>query len=68
MRCETFHAYPRTIHGGDHVARFVWSTHGLSLSMPEAVAATIRHDAEAVVCRAVRGSDVVVGLMPGGLG
>lgn len=67
MRCETFHAYPDTIHGGDRLACFVWSTHGLALSMPDAVAATIRHDAEAIVCRATRGAETVVGLLPGGL-
>lgn len=67
MRCETFHAYPDTIHGGDRLACCAWNLPGLTPSLRDAVAATIAADSDAIVCRAVRGSETVVGLLPGGL-
>ena len=69
MTTTTYHAYSDTLHTGDRLAQTQWGgRHGLpSASLAEGVAATLRLDPAAVVLRAVRGTETVRGLAPGGL-
>ena len=65
MTTTTYHTYPDLLLDGGRLAATVWeggATHA------EAVAATLRLDAEAIVLRTVRGTEALVGLAPGGLG
>jgi hypothetical protein len=66
MAAATYHTYPDLLLDGGRLACTEWSPR---LSVAEAVAATIRHDPERIVLRAiaVKGGHVR-GLAPGGLG
>jgi len=65
MTTTTYCTFPDLLTDGGRLAPTVWeggATHA------EALAATLSLDAEAIVLRIVRGSEVVRGLAPGGLG
>ena len=68
MIATTYHTYPDLLLSGGRLAATDWGSHPAGCaSLAEAVAATLRLDAEAVVLRAVRGTTVARGLAPGGL-
>ena len=69
MTTTTFHTYPDLLLDGGRLAATEWGSHPAGCAtLAEAVAATLRLDDEAIVLRAVRGTEVQRGLAPGGLG
>ena len=69
MTTTTFHTYPDLLLDGGRLAATEWGSHPAGCAtLAEAVAATLRLDDEAIVLRAVRGTEALVGLAPGGLG
>jgi hypothetical protein len=69
MPTTTHHAYADTLHTGDRLAATQWGgRHGLpSASLADAVAATLRLDPDAIILRAVRGTETVRGYAPAGM-
>jgi hypothetical protein len=68
MKATTYHTYPDLLFTGGRLAATEWSDHPAGCaSLAEAVGATLRLDAEAVILRAVRGAETARGHAPGGL-
>ena len=68
MILTTYHTYPDLLLSGGRLAATDWGSHPAGCaSLADGVAATLRLDAEAIILRAVRGSETVRGLAPGGL-
>jgi Flp pilus assembly CpaF family ATPase len=68
MIATTYHTYADLLTDGGRLAATEWGAHPAGCaSLAEAVAATLRHDPEAIVLRAVRGDEAVRGLAPAGL-
>jgi len=68
MTTTTYHVYADTLHTGDRPAATEWSAHPAGCAtLTEAVAATLRLDDEAIILRAVRGTEVVLGYAPAGM-
>lgn len=68
MTATTYHVYADTLHTGDRPAATDWGNLRTgSCTLAEAVAATLRHDPEAIVLRAVRGTETVHGYAPAGM-
>ena len=64
----TYHTYPDLLTDGGRLAATEWGAHPAGCAtLAEAVAATLRLDAEAIVLRVVRGTETVRGLAPAGL-
>lgn len=60
---STFHTYPELITDAGRPARTDWNS-----TAADAVAATLRHDPEAVIVRATDATGCrLIGLLPGGL-
>ena len=64
MTTTTYHTYSDLIIDGGRLAATEW---GGGASLADAVAATLRYDSEAIILRAVRGTEVVRGYAPAGL-
>jgi hypothetical protein len=68
MPATTHHTYPDLLTSGERLAATDWGSHPAGCaSLGEAVSATLRLEPDAVILRAVRGSETVRGLAPGGL-
>jgi hypothetical protein len=68
MPATTYHTYPDLLTSGDRLAATDWGSHPAGCaSLGEAVSATLHLDPDAIILRAVRGSEAVRGLAPGGL-
>ena len=65
MSAITSHTYPDLLHSGDRLACTEWAQ---DLTTSQAVAATLRHESQAVILRAVTHEGYSRGLAPGGLG
>ena len=64
----TFHTYSDLITDGGRLAATEWGAHPAGCAtLAEGVAATLRLDPDAIVLRAVRGTETIRGLAPGGL-
>ncbi len=64
MPTTTYHTYADLITDGGRLAATEW---GVSASIADGVAATLRYDDEAIILRAVRGTEVVRGYAPAGM-
>ena len=64
MTTTTYHTYADLIIDGGRHAATEW---GYGATLAEAVAATLRLDADAIILRAVRGTEVVRGYAPAGM-
>ena len=64
MTVTTYLTFPEFLYGGDRPASLVWDR---STTVAEGVALALRVVPEAVILRAVRGTETVRGLAPGGL-
>jgi hypothetical protein len=69
MTATTYHTYADLLTDGGRLAATQWGGRpGVTCaSLADAVAATLRLDPDAVVLRAVRGTETVHGLAPGGV-
>jgi len=64
----TYHTYADLLTDGGRLAATEWGAHPAGCaSLAEAVAATLRHDPEAIVLRAVHGDETVRGYAPAGM-
>ena len=68
MTATTYHTYADLLTDGGRLAATDWgNVRTGAVTLAEAVAATLRHDPEAIVLRAVCGDEAVRGLAPAGL-
>jgi hypothetical protein len=68
MPATTHHTFPDLLTSGDRLAATDWGSHPAGCaSLSDAVAATLSLAPDAIILRAVRGSEAVRGLAPGGL-
>ena len=64
----TLHTYPELVTSGDRLAATDWGNIRTgSVTVAEAVAATLSRDDESIILRVVRGDETVRGFAPGGI-
>ena len=69
MIATTYRTYPDLLIDGGRLAASNWANIRTgSITLAEAVAATINHDSEAIVLRVCNDHETLRGLAPGGLG
>jgi hypothetical protein len=68
MPATTYSTFPDLLTSGERLAATDWGSHPAGCaSLGEAVTATLDLYPDAIILRAVRGSEAVRGLAPGGL-